>query len=105
MAINVNVISENTTFTVENANFATVALPITACWGPCFSLSSADPTAVDVENALENTAWSLFQAGPDGLEAFIATYRGPSSNYRSAQDYSYFTALSLLNAGYAVQTC
>lgn len=102
MAIQVNVISENNTFNVENANYCTVALPITACWGPCFTLPSADSS---LDDALENTAWSLFNAGPDGLEAFIATYRGPSSNYRSAGDYSYFTALSLLNAGYAVQTC
>lgn len=106
MAINVNVISENTTFTVENANYATVALPITACWGPSFNLATAVPGSVtDIEDALENTAWSLFNAGPDGLESFIATYRGPSSNYRSTKDYSYFMALSLLNAGYAVQTC
>ena len=111
MAITVNVISENNAFAVENANYCTVALPITACWGPGFTLptsemsdssgSSADP----IETALENTAWGLFPAGPDGLEAFIATYRGPSANYRSTKDYSYFMALSLLNAGYAVQTC
>jgi hypothetical protein len=110
MAINVNVISENNAFNVENANYCTVALPITACWGPGFSLSTADPTNTSsevnpIEVALENTAWSLFPAGPDGLESFIATYRGPSSNYRSTKDYSYFMALSLLNAGYAVQTC
>ena len=110
MAIQVNVISENNAFTVENANYCTVALPITACWGPGFSLPTADPnnandTTDPVEAALENSAWSLFNAGPDGLESFIATYRGPSSNYRSTKDYSYFMALSLLNAGYAVQTC
>lgn len=109
MAIQVNVISENNAFNVEAANYCTVALPITACWGPGFSLPTADPNDtgdVDpLENALENTAWSLFNAGPDGLESFIATYRGPSSNYRSTKDYSYFVALSLLNAGYAVQTC
>ena len=106
MAIQVNVISENKAFTVENANYCTVALPITACWGPGFTLPTTDPNATaDVEGALENTAWSLFPAGPDGLEQFIATYRGPSSNYRSTKDYSYYMALSLLNAGYAVQTC
>ena len=110
MAINVNVISENKAFTVENANYATVALPITACWGPCFTLPTADPNNSDdsvnpIEAALEDTAWSLFNAGPEGLEAFIAAYRGPSSNYRSTKDYSYYMALSLLNAGYAVQTC
>ena len=110
MAINVNVISENNAFNVENANYCTVALPITACWGPGFSLSTADPTNTSdevnpIEVALENTAWSIFPAGPDGLESFIATYRGPSSNYRSTKDYSYFMALSLLNSGYAVQTC
>ena len=110
MAIQVNVISENNAFTVENANYCTVALPITACWGPGFSLPTAntansDDTTDPVETALENTAWSLFSAGPEGLESFIATYRGPSSNYRATKDYSYFMALSLLNAGYAVQTC
>ena len=115
MAINVNVISENNAFNVESANYATVALPITACWGPAFILPTAeldtsDPEAIQrsaeaVANAFENTAWSLFPAGSAGLEAFIATYRGPSSNYRSTKDYSYFMALSLLNAGYTVQTC
>ena len=111
MAIQVNVISENNAFAVESANYATVALPITACWGPAFTLPTAelDPTAdaskETLANAFENTAWGLFQAGPEGLESFIATYRGPSSNYRSTKDYSYFMALSLLNAGYAVQTC
>ena len=109
MAIQVNVISENKAFTVENANYCTVALPITACWGPSFTLPTADPSDTGdvnpIEEALENTAWSLFPAGPDGLESFIATYRGPSSNYRSTKDYSYFMALSLLNAGYAVQIC
>lgn len=113
MAITVNVISENNAFNVENANYCTVALPITACWGPAFTLPTVDPANTGnedepadlVEEALEGTAWSLFQAGPDGLEAFIATYRGPSSNYRATKDYSYFMALSLLNAGYAVQTC
>ena len=115
MAIQVNVISENNAFNVENANYATVALPITACWGPAFTLPTAEldtsdstHTAESVEtlaNAFENTAWSLFNAGSEGLESFIATYRGPSSNYRSTKDYSYFMALTLLNAGYAVQTC
>ena len=111
MAITVNVISENNAFNVENANYCTVALPITACWGPGFTLPTSEATSntsgdVDpVEEALEGTAWSLFNAGPDGVESFIATYRGPSSNYRSAKDYSYYMALSLLNAGYAVQTC
>ncbi len=110
MAINVNVISENKAFTVENANYCTVALPITACWGPGFTLPTADIAesnnpASALDDALENTAWSLFPAGSDGLESFIATYRGPSSNYRSTKDYSYFMALTLLNAGYTIQTC
>lgn len=110
MAIQVNVISENQAFTTENADYCTVALPITACWGPGFTLptenlnNTAD-AATALEDALENTAWSLFQAGPQGLESFIATYRGPSSNYRMTKDYSYHMALSLLSAGYAVQTC
>lgn len=105
MAINVNVISENTTFNVANANYAVVALPITACWGPCFTLPESNSGVIAIEDALENTAWSLFNASPEGLESFIATYRGPSANYRTTKDYSYYMALSLLNAGYAVQTC
>lgn len=108
MAINVNVISENTSFNVESANYCTVALPITACWGPGFTLPTAVPNNSEgntLEEALENTAWSFFQAGPDGLESFIATYRGPSSNYRATKDYSYHMALTLLNAGYSIQTC
>ncbi len=115
MAINVNVISENNAFNVESANYCTVALPITACWGPAFTLPTAeldtsDAAAIErsakaVANAFENTAWSFFPADSSGLESFIATYRGPSANYRSTKDYSYFMALSLLNAGYAVQTC
>ena len=72
MAIQVNVISENTSFNVENANYCTVALPITACWGPCFTLPTADPNNAEeaskaIEDALENTAWSLFPAGAEGL--------------------------------------
>lgn len=108
MAITVNVISENKAFTTETANYCTVALPITACWGPGFTLPTANPAASEMDEvttALENTAWSLFPADSDGLAAFISTYRGPSSNYRSAKDNSYYMALSLLNAGYAVQTC
>lgn len=127
MAITVNVISENNAFNVESANYCTVALPITSCWGPAFILPTAfsipelpeNPTEEQKEayrvaleaasdtlaNAFENTAWSYFPAEPEGLEAFISTYRGPSTNYRATKDYSYFIALSLLNAGYAVQTC
>ena len=109
MAINVNVISENNAFNVENASYCTVALPITSCWGPGFSLPTNDPASTEdpalMEDALENTAWRVFDASASGLESFIATYRGPSSNYRSTKDYSYFMALTLLNAGYAVQTC
>ena len=105
MAITVNVISENNAYNVDTANYCTVALPITACWGPGFSLPTEELTEDALNAALENTAWGLFPAGPEGLENFIATYRGPSSNYRSTKDYSYFMAISLLNAGYAVQTC
>ena len=127
MAIQVNVISENNAFNVESANYCTVALPITACWGPAFTLPTSfaipqlpenptdaqkkayekamEETGESLASAFENTAWSFFPAEPEGLESFISTYRGPSSNYRSTKDYSYYVALSLLNAGYAVQTC
>ncbi len=109
MAITVNVISENNAYNVDTANYCTVALPITSCWGPGFTLPTEEVSEETLEDALndalENTAWSLFPAGPEGLESFIATYRGPSSNYRATKDYSYFIALTLLNSGYAIQTC
>lgn len=106
----VNEISENYTYSIVSSSFATVALPITAAWGPAYrpaadvygsSASITDPT----DAMLEDTNWLKFESNQAGLESFIATFRGPSSNYRLANDYSYQEALTLLSAGYDVLVC
>ena len=101
--ININEISQNYTYSIGNTSFCTVALPITACWGPGFE----DPAAVgsDIDTVLENTAWQKFSANQSGLEKFVSTFRGPASNYRAVKDYSYHMAMTLLTAGYDVLAC
>lgn len=100
--IKVNEITRTYTYTIQNSDYCTVALPITACWGPAFE----DPASlgVSLDTELENSGWTRFPATQEGLEAFVATYRGPSSNYRITKDYSYQMALTLLTQGYAVLT-
>lgn len=100
----INEVSQNYTYTIGSNSYATIALPITASWGPCYQ----DPTAVgkeDVEEVLELISWNKFPATQEGLEAFVSTYRGPASNYRLAKDYSYQMAMTLLSAGYDILTC
>jgi len=101
--ITINEISQNYTFNIGTSSFCTVALPITACWGPAY----VDPDSVGVskETVLENTVWQRFSATQAGLEAFVSTYRGPAASYRIAQDFSYQMAMSLLSAGYDVLVC
>lgn len=115
--ITINEISRNYSYAIGTSTFATVALPITASWGPGYS----DPDAImnecreldtsknwDVENhsdMLDRTAWQRFPANQAGLESFIATYRGPIANYRLANDYSYQMAVTLLTSGYDVLVC
>ena len=101
--ITVNEISRSYTYSVPNADYCTVALPITACWGPAFE----DPNSlgVDVATELEGIGWTRFPATQAGLEAFVSTYRGPSSNYRITKDYSYQQAMTYLTSGYAVLAC
>lgn len=107
----INEISQNYTYNIGTHSFATVALPITACWGPGYF----DPKTYyggdlgdesdAIEYMLEHTAWQRFPATQAGLESFVATYRGPSSNYRMAKDFSYQMAMTLLTAGYDVLVC
>jgi len=107
----INEISQNYTYNIGTSSFATVALPITACWGPGYfdpytyygdSMSDCeDPHEV----MLEHTVWQRFPANQQGLESFVSTYRGPSSVYRRAKDYSYQMAVTLLTAGYDVLVC
>lgn len=101
--ITINPISNNYSINVVNSNYATVALPITASWGPAFE----DPasTGKDLKLALEDTVWTRFNATQTGLQNFVSTFRGPAANYRRAKDYSYYIALSLITNGYDVLVC
>lgn len=99
----INEISQNYTFTTNPNNFCSVALPITACWGLAFE--DPDSLGVTVDRELEATVFNHFPATTEGVEAFVSTYRGPAANYRSAKDYSYQIALTLLTAGYDVDVC
>lgn len=104
--ITINEVSQNYTYNIGSNSFCTVALPITACWGPGY----VDPSILDSLNGssddmLDKVVWTEFPATQAGLESFVSTYRGPSSNYRSAHDYSYQMAMTLLTAGYNVLVC
>ena len=102
--IKINEISQNYTYNIGASSYATVALPITASWGPGY----VDPDSVGVttrDEVLETTVWQRFPATQAGLEAFVSTYRGPTANYRIAKDYSYQMAMTLLTAGYDVLVC
>lgn len=107
----INEISANYTYNIGTHSFATVAMPITACWGPgyfdpeTYYGGDLGETSDAIEYMLEHTAWQRFPATQAGLEAFVAAYRGPSSNYRMAKDFSYQMAMTLLTAGYDVLVC
>lgn len=104
----INEISDNYTYNIGNNSFATVALPITASWGPAF----VDPTTVGLTQddagftaELQATKWTHFPATRQGLDAFISTYRGAASLYKAHKDYSYQEAVTLLASGYDVLVC
>lgn len=99
----INEVSRNYSYNVGTSTFATVALPITASWGPAYQ----DPEALGVtlDYMLENTVWQHFPSSQEGLESFVSTYRGPASNYRLAKDNSYQLAMTLLTSGYDVLVC
>jgi len=99
----INEVSQNYTYNIGNSSFATVALPITSCWGPGYVDSSFDGEVTEEE--LESVVWSRFPATQAGLEAFVSAFRGPISNYRLHKDYSYQQAMTLLTAGYDVLVC
>lgn len=100
----INEHSQNYTYNVGSNSFATVALPITACWGPGF-IDTSDVSNLTDEDLLDGLRWEKFPATQEGLEKFVATYRGPMSSYRVAKDYSYQMAMTLLTAGYDVLVC
>lgn len=101
--IKINEVSQNYTYNIGTSSYATVALPITASWGPGYVESARIGATRD--EVLETTVWQRFPATQAGLESFVATYRGPAANYRIAKDYSYQMAMTLLTAGYDVLVC
>ena len=115
--ITINEISRNYSYSVGTSNFATVALPITASWGPgyfdpdtlmneCREIdTSTNWTVENHSEMIDRTSWRRFSASQAGLEAFVSTYRGPVANYKLADDYSYQMAVTLLSAGYDILVC
>lgn len=106
----INEVSDNYTYNIGRHSFATVALPITSMWGPAFTDWSAvdndaTPSPDTIDEKLENTEWRHFPATQEGLEAFVAAYRGPASNHKRTKDFSYQMAMTLLTAGYDVLVC
>ena len=110
----INELSSNYTYNVAGASYATVALPITAQWGPGYFRNSIkdlskNPSDHIVENDIatymEGIVWKKYTSSREGLEAFVSDYRGPISNYRMLQDYSYQAAITLLSSGYDLLTC
>ncbi len=99
--ITINEISQNYTYNIGASSYAEVAFPITAAWGPAFT----DPAASSLTQVLEESRFLRFPATQAGLEAFVATFRGPVANYRAVKDYSYFYAMTLLTSGYDVLVC
>ena len=101
--ITISEISRNYSYNVSTSTFATVALPITASWGPAYQ--DPESLGVTLDYMLESTTWQHFPSSQDGLESFVSTYRGPASNYRLAKDNSYQLAMTLLTSGYDVLVC
>ena len=99
----VNELSANYSYSVGNASYATVAIPITSSWGPGFF----DPAAysISAEDMLEKTAWQRFRATQEGVDSFVSTFRGPTTYYRMVNDYSYQQAMTLLASGYDILAC
>lgn len=103
-SITINEISQNYSYAIGTNSYACVAFPITASWGPCLSLADAEDDT-PIEDVLEDVKWYRFAATQSGLESFVSTYRGASSVYRLAKDYSYQMAMTLMSAGYDVLVC
>lgn len=106
----INEISQNYTWNIGTSSYATVALPITSCWGPGYFDPKAEYggenySSSNVGAMLEHTAWMRFPATQAGLDSFVSTYRGASECYRLAKDNSYQIAMTLLTAGYDILTC
>ena len=108
----INEVSDNFTYSVADTSYATVALPITSCWGPGFfdpqtviSDSQATELGDKIDLELEQVSWRHYPASQQGVESFVADYRGPSANYRMSKDFSYYMAITLMSSGYDVLVC
>lgn len=105
----INEVSANYNFNVASSSYCTVALPITASWGPGFSDSQTtgfkDDNSSQEDDPLEGVVWSKFPSTQSGLESFVSTFRGPTEQYIKHQDYSYQQAMSLIANGYDVLVC
>lgn len=100
----INEISQNYSYNIGTNAYATIAMPITASWGPAFQ-GPETLGKTDFNEVLETVQFTRFPATQDGLEAFVSTYRGPASNYRLAKDFSYQLAMTLMTVGYDVLVC
>lgn len=103
--ITINEVSQNYTYNIGTNSYATVALPITACWGPGFVDPASLGEDATIDDVLDRVMWKKFPATQSGLESFVSTYRGPSSNYRLCEDFSYQVAMTLMTSGYDVLVC
>lgn len=102
--ITISEISQNYTYAIGTNSYACIAMPITACWGPALNLAEKEEDQ-SIDDFLEQVQWQRFPATQEGLESFVSTYRGATSSYRLAQDYSYQMAMTLISAGYDLLTC
>lgn len=89
--INIYEHSETYSFQVRSNNYATVALPIAAIWGPTFIEGDED----------KNPDWVHFPAGYRGTTDFVQTFRG-ANTYLGSREKSYEYCLKLLAAGYDI---
>jgi len=89
--INITEHSDTYSFQVRNNNYATVALPICAIWGPAYVANDEDA----------NPDWIHFSAGYRGTTDFVNTFKGPNS-YMGQREKSYDYALKLLASGYDI---
>lgn len=89
--INIHEHSDTYSYQTRPDVFGTVALPITAIWGPTY-----DPTDEDA-----NPDWVRFEGGYKGTQKFVQTFRGANTAL-GVRDKSYEYALKLLACGYDV---
>ena len=110
--ITINEISQTYAYNVGTNAFATVAIPITASWGP--SLKQTDfesanlatsATSKQIMEQFEDVEWKHFPSSQEGMQKFLSVYRGPAANYKSAKDYSFQMAMTYLASGYDILVC